>query len=123
MKNDVIEIGLRFFMGGLAVITCWIVSLYVPVKFISGVFAAFPVVMVAAVSMAGVRDGNGVAAAVARGAVAGMIGCAACVLSALYFISILNSWPLGLGISLIVWLAVATLTNLIGCSRKGRRSL
>jgi hypothetical protein len=120
MKNDIIELGMRFLMGGLAVVVCWIVSAYAPVKFISGVFAAFPVVMVAAVSMAGMRDGNRVAAAVARGAVAGMIGCAACVLSALFFIRTLNSWPLGLGISLIVWLAVSLLSNTVASGRRER---
>ncbi len=117
MKSETSEIVLRFLMGGLAVVVCWLVSAYAPVKFISGVFAAFPVVMVAAVSMAGVRDGNRVAAAVARGAVAGMVGCAACVLAALYFIRALNSWPLGLGISLIVWLAVSLLSNTLAFGR------
>jgi len=108
---DFRELLLRFCFGGTAVAACYIISVYSPVKFLGGVFAAFPAVMAAAVMMAGLRDGKKEAADVARGAVSGMIGCTGCVIAALYFIRVLNSWPLGLAISILVWLVVALASN------------
>ncbi len=90
---------------------CYVISVYSPIKFIGGVFAAFPAVMVAAVSMAGLRDGDAEAADVARGAVSGMIGCTVCVIFALYLIRVLNSWPLGLAGAVLAWLPAALLSN------------
>lgn len=102
---------LRFALGGSAVVACYLVSVFSPVKFIGGVFAAFPAVMAAAVIMAGMRDGDREAAEVARGAVSGMIGCTACVLAALFLIRSFNSWSIGLTAAVGVWLIVAIASN------------
>ncbi len=113
MKISVRECCLRFVLGGAAVAACYIVALYSPVKLLGGVFAAFPAVMAAAVSMAGIREGDKAAAEVARGAVAGMVGCTACVLAALYFVSLFRSWALGLAAAVAVWFVTAWLLNVI----------
>jgi uncharacterized membrane protein (GlpM family) len=61
--------------------------------------------------MAGIREGDGTAAEVARGAVAGMVGCTACVLAALFFCGALGSWPQGLTVAVAVWFVTALLIN------------
>lgn len=104
------EVSVRFVLGGTAVVLCYIVSIY-SVKFIGGIFAAFPAVMAASVSMAGIRDGDEEAADVARGAISGMVGCAACVMAALYLIRLFSSWPLGLACSVGIWFTVAVIVN------------
>lgn len=113
MKINMKECLIRFLLGGLAVVACYVVSVFSPAKLLAGVFAAFPAVMVSAVSMAGVREGSRSAGEVAGGAVAGMFGCAACVLAALYFIGRLDSWPLGLATAVAVWLVTALAINSI----------
>lgn len=112
------EIAVRFIMGGLAVVMCYVVSVYSPVKFIGGVFAAFPAVMGAAIMLSGIQDGSKEAAEVAKGAVSGMIGCTACVLAALYMIKYLNSWILGLFGAVIVWFFVSTACNIVFSHKK-----
>lgn len=104
---------MRFVLGGTAVVLCYVISVISPVKFIGGVFAGFPAVMVAAVLMAGLKDGDREAAEVARGAVAGMIGCTACVLAALCLIGVMGSWPLGLVAAILVWGVTAGTGNMI----------
>jgi len=113
MKISLKEFGLRFLLGGTAVAACYIISVYSPFKLLGGVFAAFPAVMAAAVSIAGVREGDRTAAEVARGAVSGMVGCTACVLAALYLVRNLQSWPLGLAAAVVVWLMTALMMNMI----------
>lgn len=113
MKINAKELSLRFLLGGTAVAACYIISVYSPVKLLGGVFAAFPAVMASAVSMAGVNEGDCTAAEVARGAVAGMIGCTACVLASLYFVRSFNSWPLGLMAAVVVWFGTALLMNMV----------
>lgn len=121
------EMVVRFLLGGTAVVLCYVISVYSPVKFIGGVFAAFPAVMGAAIVMTGCREGSQSAAAVARGAVSGMIGCTVSVLSALYLIRALGSWPLGLVGAVMVWLVTSIAANLLipvksGNSYKSSRS-
>lgn len=118
--TDFKEIIVRFCLGGAAVVMCYMVSVYSPVKFIGGVFAAFPAVMVAAVSMAGLRESSKEAGDVARGAVSGMVGCTACVLCALYLIRAWDSWVLGLSGAVMVWLAAALLSNMFISGKTGR---
>lgn len=107
------DFSVRFFLGGTAVVLCYIISIYSPVKFLGGVFAAFPAVMGAAITMAGIRNGSREAGEVAKGAVSGMIGCTACVLSALYLIRVFSSWTLGLAGAVGVWLVVSVASNLL----------
>lgn len=124
MKNNsaiIKDFGIRFFLGGTAVVLCYLVSIYSPVKFFGGVFAAFPAVMAAAITMAGIRDGSAEAGEVAKGAVSGMIGCTACVLAALYLIRATASWPLGLAGAVGVWLVVSVGSNMIVSGKSGQR--
>lgn len=103
MKNDWLDLSLRFIMGGGAVVACYLLSVVLPWKAFAGIFAAFPAVMIAAVSMAGLRGGSKAAAEVASGAVCGMWGCATCVVAALFLMDYLHSWQIGLFLSLLVW--------------------
>lgn len=118
---DAREIIFRFSLGGAAVVICYVISVYSPAKFVGGIFAAFPAVMTASIMMAGLRDGNTEAAEVAKGAVAGMVGCTACVISALYLIRVFNSWTLGLVGAVLVWLIVSVLSNVLGTGVRGKR--
>lgn len=111
------DISVRFFLGGTVIVLCYIISVYSPVKYLGGVFAAFPAVMAAAITMAGFREGSNEAGEVAKGAVSGMIGCTACVFSALYLIRMLASWPLGLTGAVGVWLLVSVASNMIVMGR------
>jgi uncharacterized membrane protein (GlpM family) len=42
-----------------------------------------------------------------------MVGCAACVLAALFFITALGSWPLGLAAAVAVWFITALMINTV----------
>lgn len=116
-RLDLREIIIRFIIGGTVVVLCYLISVFSPVKYIGGIFAAFPAVMAAAVSMAGLRDGSKKAAEVATGAVSGMIGSTACVLAAIYLMGVLKSWPLGLAGALVVWAAVSLALSTVFSAR------
>ena len=99
-RNDYI---IRFVFGGFAVVLTYWVSLIVPWDSFAGIFAAFPGVMAAAVIMAGIRYDSDMASLVAFGAVAGMGGCAFCVIGALIVIGITENWILGAILSVPIW--------------------
>lgn len=103
MKNLWLDLALRFVLGGGTIVICYILSVILPWKAFAGIFAAFPAVMIAAVSMAGIGDGSRSAGEVAGGAVVGMLGCATCVLTAIFCMAYFRSWQVGLSISLVVW--------------------
>lgn len=99
------DIGLRFAFGGGAVVVCYLLSATIFSPTFAGIFAAFPAVMSAAVIITGIRNGDKDAAQVAQGAVAGMVGGAACVSAALAWIRHGGSWAAALGFGLMVWFA------------------
>ena len=103
MRNLWLDLALRFVLGGGTIVICYILSVILPWKAFAGIFAAFPAVMIAAVSMAGIREGSRSAGEVAGGAVVGMLGCATCVLTAIFCMAYFHSWQTGLSISLVVW--------------------
>lgn len=100
---------LRFVLGGLAVAVCYVLLLIVPWKSMAGIFAAFPAVMVAAVTMAGHFEGNEQAAHVAYGATAGMMGCSVCVCTSLLVMRYYHSWSMAIIASLIAWVVSSLL--------------
>lgn len=99
------ELLLRFVLGGLAVVLSYMASVLLPWKALGGIFAAFPAVMVVAVMMVGLSQGSEKAAAVARGSVYGMTGCAVCVVTVWYALKITGSWWPSLMLGLIGWFA------------------
>ena len=103
MKLDFKDLALRFVFGGSAVAACYVMLQLIPSKSFAGIFAAFPAVMAAAVIMAGHFGTSEQAADIALGASAGMIGCAICVLTAVFCMEHLNSWGFSIIISVLVW--------------------
>ncbi|MFB9324878.1 DUF3147 family protein [Paenibacillus aurantiacus] len=97
------ELLLRFILGGLAVVLSYVASVLLPWKALGGIFAAFPAVMIVAVLMMGISQGSDKAAAVARGSVYGMTGCAACVLTVLYALRTTGLWWFSLLLGVTVW--------------------
>jgi hypothetical protein len=103
MKLDFKDLALRFVFGGSAVAACYVMLQLIPSKSFAGIFAAFPAVMAAAVIMAGHFGTSEQAADIALGASAGMIGCAICVLTAVFCMEHLNSWGFSIIIAILVW--------------------
>jgi len=102
-KKLIKDLTLRFILGGAAVAVCYLFVQLIPWKSFSGMFAAAPAVMVAAVIMAGVSEGSKHAADIALGATAGMMGCAVCVITTGLVMNYFHAWGLALLISLIAW--------------------
>jgi hypothetical protein len=103
MQLDFKDLALRFVFGGSAVAACYIMLQIIPSKSFAGIFASFPAVMAAAVIMAGHFGTSEQAADIALGASAGMIGCAICVLTAVFCMEHLNSWGFSIIIAILVW--------------------
>ncbi|MFC4102244.1 DUF3147 family protein [Paenibacillus xanthanilyticus] len=101
------ELLLRFALGGLAVVLSYVASVLLPWKALGGIFAAFPAVMIVAVMMVGISQGSDKAAAIARGSVYGMTGCAACVIAVLVALRATGLWWFSLLLGLLVWFASA----------------
>jgi hypothetical protein len=109
--KDFQDIVIRFLIGGTVVAVVYILASLLPWRSLAGVFAAFPGVMAAAVSLAGWRQGNQTAAEVAKGSVIGMLGCTACVLATLFILKFLKNWWLALLIAIVVWFAVSLIIH------------
>ena len=103
MEIDLRDLSLRFVLGGVAVASCFIFLQILPWKTFAGIFAAFPAVMIAAVVMAGHFGNSELAAEVAFGATAGMMGCTVCVFTAIFCMQQLESWGLSLALALGAW--------------------
>lgn len=101
------ELLLRFVFGGLAVVLSYVASVLLPWKALGGIFAAFPAVMIVAVLMVGLSQGSERAAAIAKGSVYGMTGCAFCVVTVLYALRATGIWWLSLMLGLISWFVSA----------------
>jgi hypothetical protein len=104
-----LDLFVRFVVGGLAVVLCYVIARISPWSAFGGMFAAFPAVMSAAVVMAGISGKRSEAADVALGAVSGMLGGTVCVLSAIILMPKFKSWMVGLGLSFVIWAASAAL--------------
>lgn len=101
------ELLLRFVLGGASVALSYVASVWIPWKALGGMFAAFPAVMVVAVLMVGLTQGSEKAAAIARGSVYGMAGCAVCVLTVLFILQATGDWWMSVGLGVIAWFVSA----------------
>ena len=100
---------IRFILGGGAVALSYLVTIVSPWEMLSGIFAAFPAVMITAVLMVGLSSGSKNAAIVANGSVFGMMGCVVCVATVWSVLKITGNWPLSIVLGLIFWLGSAML--------------
>jgi hypothetical protein len=99
-KKDLI---IRFLLGGTAVMLSYLVTIISPWKLLSGIFAAFPAVMLTAVFMMGISSGSKKAAKIAQGSVYGMIGGVVCVATVLAVLKASNNWVLSIFAGLLLW--------------------
>lgn len=95
---------IRFIFGGTAVMASYIVTIVSPWEILSGIFAAFPAVMLTAVIMVGIKSGSEKAAQIAKGSVYGMIGGVVCVLAVLFALQQGVSWIASILIGIVCWL-------------------
>jgi hypothetical protein len=116
--KDFQDILIRFLVGGTVVVAVYILSSLLPWRSLAGVFAAFPGVMAAAVSLAGWRQGDQTAAEVAKGSVIGMLGSTACVLATLFILNFLKVWWIALLIAILVWFGVSLLIHWLLAMKK-----
>ena len=96
---------IRFFMGGTAVMVSYLITVLSPWKILAGVFAAFPAVMLTAVLMVGIASGSKKASTTAKGSVFGMMGGVICVITVLAALQLSHNWILSIVLGLILWLS------------------
>jgi hypothetical protein len=70
---------------------------------LGGIAATFPSVMIVSVMMMGIAYGSKKATEVAKGSVYGMLGCAICVISVLFFLQISKVWWMSICMGLLLW--------------------
>lgn len=106
MKNHrlVLDLSLRFILGGSAVAGCYLVLMIIPWKSFAGIFAAFPAVLASAIIMAGWLEGSHSASELSLGATAGMLGCTVCVIASLLGMLSGLDWIDSIIIALAAWL-------------------
>ena len=103
------ELFYRFLLGGTAVLLRYLVPGLLPWQMLSGIFAAFPAVMIVAVMMMGFSHGSKKAAQLAQGSIYGMVGCTICVISVLAFLRLTHIWWVSILLGLLFWFGSATL--------------
>lgn len=99
-----IDLFLRFLMGGTAVMLSYLITVFSPWKILAGVFAAFPAVMLTAVLMVGIASGSKKASTTAIGSVFGMMGGVVCVITVLITLQLSHFWILSIVLGLLLWL-------------------
>ncbi|MDO7787402.1 DUF3147 family protein [Desulforamulus aquiferis] len=108
MSKNIIDLSVRFVLGGSAVALCYILLIIIPWKSLAGIFAAFPAVMISAVIIAGSEKGRTEASEVAYGAIAGMCGGLICVLATWLSIKNMNLLAPSIVAGIICWLIGST---------------
>lgn len=106
MKNAgiLLDLFIRFLLGGGAVAGCYLLLLILPWKSFAGIFAAFPAVLASAVIMSGWLEGRKAASQLAIGATAGMLGCTVCVAVTLWALLTGIEWVRAIGLAILAWL-------------------
>jgi len=106
MKHSgfLLDLMLRFLLGGGAVAGCYLLLLILPWKSFAGIFAAFPAVLASAVIMSGWLEGREAASQLAKGATAGMLGCTVCVAVTLWGLLAGIEWVWAIVLSIPAWL-------------------
>ncbi|MBS4220203.1 DUF3147 family protein [Bacillus sp. FJAT-49711] len=110
---------IRFILGGTAVMFSYIVTIISPWKILSGIFAAFPAVMITAILMVGIASGSMNAAKIAKGSVFGMIGGVICVTTVWLGLIISNNWLFSVMLGLFCWLGSSILVSNLKERMKG----
>ncbi len=100
-----IDLFIRFIMGGTAVMLSYLITVFSPWKILAGIFAAFPAVMLTAVLMVGLASGSSKASKTAKGSVFGMMGGVVCVITVLATLQLSHNWVLSIILGLFLWLA------------------
>jgi hypothetical protein len=111
--KDLQDVIIRFLIGGTVLAGVYIISIVVPWRSLSGVFAAFPAIMATAAGLTGWKQGSKTASDVAKGSISGMIGATACVLTTLLVLNIIHTWWLALILAILIWIAVSLLVHLL----------
>jgi len=106
MRNSsiILDLLLRFLLGGAAVAGCYLLLLILPWKSFAGIFAAFPAVLASAVIMSGWLEGKEAASQLAIGATAGMLGCTVCVAVTLWGLLAGIEWVWSVILAIAAWL-------------------
>lgn len=99
-----LDLVLRFLLGGTAVMVSYLVTVLSPWKILAGIFAAFPAVMLTAVLMMGLASGSMKAAKIAKGSVFGMMGGVVCVITVFLSLQLTHQWIFSIVLGLILWL-------------------
>ncbi|ABO51448.1 conserved hypothetical membrane spanning protein [Desulforamulus reducens MI-1] len=110
MGKNILDLMLRFVLGGLAVALCYILLILIPWKSVAGIFAAFPAVMVSALIITGMEKGSKEATNIAYGAVAGNIGGLVCVMTVLLGLALWQNVTLAISIGLIAWFVASAVS-------------
>lgn len=95
---------IRFTLGGTAVMLSYIMTIISPWKILSGIFAAFPAVMITAILMVGIGSGSKNAAKIANGSVLGMVGGVICVTTVWIGLIVSQNWLFSVMLGLLCWL-------------------
>lgn len=95
---------IRFLMGGTAVMLSYLITVFSPWKMLAGIFAAFPAVLLTAILMVGIASGSNKASSIAKGSVFGMIGGVVCVITVLITLQLSKDWILSIFLGLVFWL-------------------
>jgi hypothetical protein len=111
--KDLQDVVIRFLVGGTVLAGVYIISIILPWRSLSGVFAAFPAIMAAVAALTGWKQGSKTASDVARGSVSGMAGATACVLTSLIVLNIIHTWWLALILAILIWFTVSMLVHLL----------
>lgn len=99
-----LDLFLRFLLGGTAVMVSYLVTVLSPWKILAGIFAAFPAVMLTAILMMGLASGSMKAAKIAKGSVFGMIGGVVCVIAVFISLELSHQWLFSIVLGMILWL-------------------
>jgi hypothetical protein len=98
------DLFVRFLLGGTAVMISYLITVFSPWKLLAGVFAAFPAVMITAVLMVGIASGSNKASKIAKGSVFGQMGGVVCVITVLTTLRLTNNWILSILLGFLFWL-------------------
>jgi hypothetical protein len=98
------DLFVRFLLGGTAVMLSYLITIFSPWKLLAGVFAAFPAVMITAILMVGLASGSHKASKIAKGSVFGQMGGVVCVITVLTTLRFTNNWALSILLGLVMWL-------------------
>lgn len=122
MNKDLL---IRFILGGAAVMLSYLVTVVSPWELLSGIFAAFPAVMITAVMMVSIHSGTKQGSYIAKGSVYGMIGGVCCAITVLLALQVGMGYVFSVVAGLVAWLISSFLvsylrTNIVSKAGKNK---